>query len=66
MTRRELIDTRKDKRYVRRDEQGRFEDSVEVGRSLAADRRSTPRPRPSLAKATRVTTDMVAGGVSCD
>jgi hypothetical protein len=29
-----------DKRYVRRDEQGHFtEDQVEVGKSLAADRR---------------------------
>ncbi len=36
---RELIDTGTDKRYVRRDEQGRFKESVDVGRSLAADRR---------------------------
>ena len=37
--RRELIDTGTDKRYVRRDEQGRFKESVDVGRSLAADQR---------------------------
>jgi hypothetical protein len=37
---RELIDTGRDKRYVKRDAQGRFKDSVDVGRSLAADRRS--------------------------
>ena len=37
---RELIDTGTDKRYVRRDEKGRFKESVDVGRSLAADRRS--------------------------
>ena len=39
MTKRELIDTGTDKRYVRRDDQGRFKESVDVGRSLAADRR---------------------------
>ena len=36
---RELIDTGTDKRYVRRDEKGRFKDVVDVGKSLAADRR---------------------------
>jgi hypothetical protein len=36
---RELIDTGTDKRYVRRDEKGRFKESDDVGRSLAADRR---------------------------
>jgi hypothetical protein len=36
---RELIDTGTDKRYVRRDEHGRFKESDDVGRSLAADRR---------------------------
>ena len=30
-----------DKRYVRRDAKGQFKDVVDVGRSLAADRRST-------------------------
>jgi hypothetical protein len=34
---RELIDTGTDKRYVRRDEQGQFEESDDVGRSLAQD-----------------------------
>lgn len=34
---RELIDTGTDKRYVRRDEQGRFDEVVDVGRSLAQD-----------------------------
>jgi len=32
---RELIDTGTDKRYVRRDDKGRFEDVVDVGKSLA-------------------------------
>jgi hypothetical protein len=36
---RELIDTGTDKRYVRRDSAGRFKESDDVGRSLAADRR---------------------------
>jgi hypothetical protein len=36
---RELINTGTDKRYVRRDEHGRFKESDDVGRSLAADRR---------------------------
>jgi hypothetical protein len=38
-SKRELIDTGKDKRYVRRDEKGRFKEVVDVGRSLAQDRR---------------------------
>jgi hypothetical protein len=46
MTKRELIEPNPgDKRYVRRDENGRFKDEVDVGKSLAADRRqhsSTP------------------------
>lgn len=36
---RELIDTGTDKRYVRRDENGRFDEVVDVGRSLAQDQR---------------------------
>ncbi|WP_037087951.1 hypothetical protein [Neorhizobium vignae] len=39
MTKRELIDTGNDKRYVRRDEEGKFKESVDVGRSLSADKR---------------------------
>jgi hypothetical protein len=35
---RELINTGTDKRFVRRDEKGQFKESVDVGRSLAADR----------------------------
>ena len=34
---RELVDTGKDKRFVQRDEQGRFEESNDVGRSLSQD-----------------------------
>jgi hypothetical protein len=37
---RELIEPHPgDKRYVRRDDQGRFKESDDVGRSLAQDRR---------------------------
>ena len=36
---RELINTGTDKRFVRRGAKGRFKESDDVGRSLAADRR---------------------------
>jgi hypothetical protein len=36
---RELIDTGTDKRFVRRDEKGRFEDVVDLGKSLSQDRK---------------------------
>ncbi len=39
MSKRELVDTGTDKRYVRRDEKGQFKESVDVGRSLSADKR---------------------------
>jgi len=49
MGQRELIEPHEgDKRYVRRDEQGRFGESDDVGKSLAADRRQhaeTKKPR---------------------
>lgn len=38
-SKRELIDTGKDKRFVRRNDQGEFDDVVDVGRSLGQDRR---------------------------
>ena len=37
-SKRELIDTGNDKRFVRRDDEGRFDEVVDVGRSLAQDR----------------------------
>ncbi|THV16754.1 hypothetical protein E9677_01770 [Rhizobium rhizophilum] len=40
MSKRELIDTRTDKRYIGRDENGKFKQSVDVGRSLSADKGS--------------------------
>lgn len=36
-SKRELIDTGTDKRYVRRDEKGQFKESDNVGRSLSQD-----------------------------
>jgi len=40
MSRRELIEPNPgDKRYVRRDDKGHFTKEVDVGKSLAADRR---------------------------
>ena len=39
MSKRELIDTGTDKRYFRRDEDGKFKTSVDVGRFLSADKR---------------------------
>ena len=38
-SKRELIDTGSDKRFVRRNDKGRFDDVVDVGKSLAQDRR---------------------------
>ena len=48
MSERELIDTGTDKRYVRRDKDGKFSESADVGRSLSADARKhskTKKPR---------------------
>ena len=38
---RELIDTGSDKRYVRRDEKGQFDNVADVGKSLVQDRRQS-------------------------
>lgn len=38
-SKRELINTGSDKRFVRRDAAGRFKDVVDVGKSLSADRK---------------------------
>ena len=39
MPRREIINTGSDKRFARRNKQGQFKESDDVGRSLAADPR---------------------------
>jgi len=37
MAKRELIDTGTDKRFVRRDDQGQFKESDDVGKSISQD-----------------------------
>ena len=46
--RRELIDTGRNKMFARRDEQGRFKEMDDVGRSLSSDRRrkATTKAKP--------------------
>ena len=44
-SKRELIDTGTDKRYVKRTAKGRFKESDDVGRSLSADRRKTAKKK---------------------
>lgn len=43
---RELIDTGNDKRYVRRDRQGQFSESDDVGRSSASDQKRDSNTKP--------------------
>jgi len=50
---RELIDTGTDKRYVRRNSEGRFKESDDVGRSLAADRRQHAKTKPKKGEGDR-------------
>lgn len=45
MSKRELIDTGTDKRYVRRDDKGRFKESDDVGRSLSQDVRKSAKTK---------------------
>lgn len=42
---RELIDTGRDKRFVRRDAKGRFDEVEDEGRSLAQDRRQAAKKK---------------------
>jgi hypothetical protein len=41
----ERVDTGRDKRYIRRDDQGQFKESDDVGRSLAQDVRKQAKTR---------------------
>ena len=43
---RELIDTGTDKRYVRRDKDGQFKESDDVGRSSVQDQKRDSQTRP--------------------
>lgn len=42
---RELIDTGRDKRFVRRDDKGQFGDVSDVGRSLGQDRKQSAKTK---------------------
>ena len=42
-SKRELIEPNGDKRYVRRDDEGKFKESDDVGRSLVRDRKTPAR-----------------------
>jgi len=44
-SKRERIDTGTDVRYVRRDDEGRFKESVDVGRSAAIDQKKKARKK---------------------
>ena len=50
---RELIDTGTDKRYVRRDKNGQFSESDDVGRSHAADQRQQSSTKPKKGEGDR-------------
>ena len=50
---RELIDTGTDKRFVRRDEKGQFEEVDDVGRSLARDRQQQAKTKVSSGQGDR-------------
>ena len=43
---RELIDTGSDKRFVRRDKQGQFGESDDVGKSMAQDQKRDSNTKP--------------------
>ena len=46
MAKRELIDTGTDKRYLRRDEKGRFDESDDVGLASALDQKRDSDTKP--------------------
>jgi hypothetical protein len=50
---RELIDTGTDKRYVRRDQQGQFKESDDVGRSSATDQKRDATNKPKRGEGDR-------------
>ena len=60
----EAIDTGTDKRYVRRNQSGRFKESDDVGRSLAQDRERKARRRASLVKVTKATDDAIVDAIA--
>ena len=50
---RELIDTGTDKRYVRRDDEGKFKESDDVGRSHATDQKRDSITKPKKGQGDR-------------
>ena len=50
---RELIDTGTDKRFVRRDRQGQFKESDDVGRSSAQDQKRDSKTTPKRGEGDR-------------
>jgi hypothetical protein len=54
-SKRELIDTGSDKRYVRQDNEGKFKESDDQGRSLAQDVKREARTTVKLARETAAT-----------
>jgi len=50
---RELIDTGSDKRFFRRDKNGRFNGSDDVGRSLAQDQKRDSKTKPKRGEGDR-------------
>ena len=50
---RELIDTGTDKRFVRRDKDGKFKESEDVGRSLAQDQKRDSAAKPKKGEGDR-------------
>ncbi len=50
---RELINTGTDKRFVRRDDQGQFEESDDVGRSLTQDRKQAAKRKVPVGQGDR-------------
>ena len=50
---RELIDTGSDKRFVRRDSEGKFKESDDVGKSLAQDQRQHSNTKPKRGEGDR-------------
>ena len=50
---RELVDTGADKRFVRRDDKGKFRESDDVGRSLAQDQKRNSENRPKKGEGDR-------------
>jgi hypothetical protein len=50
---RELIDTGTDKRYVRRNDQGQFKESDDVGRASAQDQRRDSKTEPKRGEGDR-------------